>query len=351
MKKAQISSAILIALFVLASNITIIPKVTAPLPSPRPNRFIADIFPNNNNTIIHLLNVSANITLNALDRYNEIGISFIGKYSLFNPDKLTNITIILPLSLCLDIEHATFGVSVNDTQVPFEVVSTTKENLTSLGVNLESMFRSYLFNFFYNPITLIASNLTLMENTTYVVKYQFEGSIPEPLKEKIFYMIYSSEPAKFWKGNATERVEYNIFGGNPQFSIFGQGGPWNGSSQLLDIVGGKKFIYEWINAQEGWIGIGISFDERGFLTPIDLIVLNASVCVAIIIVIVLYIRRGKKKQFRFGVKPPEHPPTTIVLTTQSRIAILTAFHTSFFRRGHHGGGRKKLNLGNLIRLI
>jgi len=293
MKKSQISSAILIALFVLTSNIERFPKVTAPPPAPIPDSFISDVFPNNNNTIIHLLNISVNITLNALDRFNEIGISFNGKYSLFNPDNLTNITIILPFSLCLDIEHATFGVFVNDTEVPFEVINTTEENLTSTGVNID--FIPEHLRFIHCSITLITTNLTLMENTTYVVKYLFEGSIPEPLRYQIFYMIYSSETAKFWKGNATERVEYNVFGGNAQF---GTPGPYNGSRQVLDIAGGKKFICEWDNAQEGVTLIGVRFDERTYelYGPTIIIIVLNILGYGVIISIIVILMKGRKRK-------------------------------------------------------
>lgn len=294
MKKSQFSSAILIALFVLTGIINICPKITAPPPAPIPDRFIADIFPNNNNTIIHLLNVSANITLNALDLFNKIEITFNGIYTLFNPENLTNVTIILPFSLCLYIENATYGVSVNDTQIPFEVVRTSEENLTKIGVNID--FLPEFGYFLHCPITLITTNLTLMDNNTYVVKYQFEGSIPEPLRYQIFYMIYSSETAKFWKGNATERVEYNVFGGNPQFDTIGT---YNGSRQVLDIAGGKKHIYEWSNAQEGLTLIGIRFDEREYDLygqTLLIIVLNILGYGTITSVIVILIIRRKKKR-------------------------------------------------------
>lgn len=214
MKKSQLYSVIIISLFVLTSNIGFCAKATAPPPPPMPDQFIADIFPKINNTNIHLLNASAIITLNATDLINEIGITFYGEFTLFNPEKPTNLTILLPFSLRLDAVNASFGVSINDTQVPFEILSTTEENLTSMGVNIDFMTNYYFF--VHWPISLITSNLTLLENNTYVVKYQFEGIIPEPIGGGgIFFMIYSSGTAKFWKGNATERVEYLVFGGNP----------------------------------------------------------------------------------------------------------------------------------------
>jgi len=292
MKKSQFPSAILIALFVITSNIGFCPKITAP-PPPIPDQFIADIYPKINNTNVQLLNASAFITINATDLINEIGITFNGTYTLFNPENPTNLTISLPFSLCFDVENATFGVSVNDTQVPFEIVSTAGDNLTSTGVNIDFI---PAFDF-HCPITLITSNLTLLENKTYVVKYQFEGSIPKPLSfRNLFYMIYSSDTAKLWKGNATERVEYKVFGGNP---IFGTTGYQEGLRQVLNIVGGKRYICEWNNAQNYTVQIGIRFyGSTNEIMPgtIEIIVLNILAYVAITSAIVIWIKWRKKKR-------------------------------------------------------
>ena len=292
MKKSQFSSVILIALFVLTSNIGICPKITASTP-PIPDQFIADVFPKNNNTNVHLLNTSAIITLNASDFINEIGIVFNGKYTLFNPENPTNLTISLPLSLCIDIVDASFGVSVNDTLVPFEIVSTTEEYLTSTGVNID-IKPAFVF---HCPITLITSNLTLLENNTYVVKFQFDGSISKPLSFRdLLYMVYSSDTAKFWRGNATERVEYKVFGRIPVFSI---GGGYEVLRQILDIPGGKRFICEWNNTQNSTIQIGITFYGSTLeisLGMIVIIVLNILAYVAISCAIVIWIIRRTKKR-------------------------------------------------------
>jgi len=292
MKKSQLSSTILVALIVIASNIEVYPKVTAP-PPPIPDQFIADIFPNNNNTNIHLLNASASITLNATDLINKIGVTFNGTYTLFNPQNPTNLNIILPFSLCLDVAGATFGASVNDTQVPLEIVSITEENLTSTEVNIDIIPAFAV----HCPITLITSNLTLLENNTYVVKYQFEGSIPKPLSfRNLFYMVYSSDTAKLWKGNATERVELKAFGGNPVFSIAGN---YEGLPQMLDIAGGKRYICEWNNTQNSTVQIGIRFYGSTLeISPgmIVIIVLNTLAYLAITSVIVIWITRRKRKR-------------------------------------------------------
>ena len=294
MKKSQISSVILTILFILTINVEICPIISAPIPAPVPQGSFADIFPSNNNTNIELLNASAIITVNATDFLNDIGFVFNGTYSLFNPGSPTNLTIHLPFSLGLDVENANFDVSVNNTQVPYEIAPTTKDNLTSMGLDMDFFF-AFIF---FKQIYLFTSNFTFLENKTYVVKYQFEGIIPKPnYTRDLLYIEFSTYTTKFWKGNATERVDCIVYG--DCFRI-GEGREYEGLRQLLDIAGGKRFICEWDNAQNNTNWIQVIFDRREYelytITP-EIIALNIIAYVAITTVIVLWIKRRKKKRF------------------------------------------------------
>ncbi len=150
-KHYQILS-VLIALFLLTNGIVLPLNITAPPPS-LPDQFIADIFPSTNTTV-RLININTMITMNATDFSNKMEINFNGNYTLFNPEYTTNLTLILPFSLCMDVQNSTFDVSVNDTQIPFEVLSNTEENLTSTGINLDFLSRFVV----HCPITLITSS-------------------------------------------------------------------------------------------------------------------------------------------------------------------------------------------------
>jgi hypothetical protein len=284
---------ILILSIVLLSVTGIYPKVTSS-PPPIPDQFIADIFPKNNNTDIQLLNASSIITLNATDLIKEIGVTYNGTYTLFNPKNITNLTISLPFSLCLNVINTTFGVFVNDTQVPFEIVSITDENLITMGVDINIIPSLAV----HCPITLITSNLTLMDNNTYVVKYQFKNTIPKPLSfRNLFFLVHSSDTVKLWNGNATERVELNVVGGNP---IFSRTGHFEDLPEILDIEGGKRYTFEWSDSQNSTIQIGIRFYGSSLeISPekIVLFVLNSLALGAITSVIVLWIIRCKKKRF------------------------------------------------------
>lgn len=287
-KRQQIPS-VLIALF-LFTNVIVLPlNITAP-PASLPDQFIADIFPSTNTTV-RLININTMITIDATDFYNKIGINFDGNYTLFNSENTTNLTLILPFSLCIDIQNATFEVSVNDTQIPFEVLSNTEENLTSTGINLD------FFKFFvvHCPITLITSNLTLLENNTYVINYQFSGSIPKPLGfRNLFYMAYYLETARVWKGNLTQRVEFNVFGKLPIYGIVGE---YDGDWQISDIQGGQSVLLEWYKGKVDTIYVGIRYygsTSENVFGIVTIIVLNGLAYIAIISGVVIWLKRRKR---------------------------------------------------------
>lgn len=289
MRKRQQILSILIALFLLTNGIVLPLHITAPPPS-LPDQFIADIFPSTNTTV-RLININTMITIDATDFYNKIVINFNGNYTLFNPENTTNLTLILPFSLCLDVQNSTFEASVNDTLIPFEVISNTEENLTSTGVSLD-----FLSNFVVHfPITLITSNLTLLENNTYVINYQFSGSIPKPLGlRNLFHMAYYLETARVWKGNLTQRVEIKVFGKLP---IYGTAGGYDGVGQVSDIQGGQSVLFEWNKGKVDTIYIGIMYygstseDVFGIVT---MVVLNGLAYIAIISGVVIWIKRRKR---------------------------------------------------------
>ena len=288
-RKHQRILSVLIGLFLLTIGIVLPLNITAPPPG-LPDQFIADIF-SRTNTTVRLININTMITVDATDFYNKIGISFDGNYTLFNPENKMNLTLILPFSLCIDVQNSTFEVSVNDTQIPFEVLSNTEENLTNTGFNLD--FLKYFV--VHCPITLITSNLTLLENKTYIINYQFSGSIPKPLDfRNLFCMAYHLETARVWKGNLTQRLEFKVFGKLPQYGISGG----CDVAQFSDIQGGQSALFEWNRGKVDTLHVEITYygptseDVFGIVT---MVVLNGLVYIAIISGVVIWLKRRKRK--------------------------------------------------------
>ena len=296
MRKRQQILPVLIALFLLTNGIVLPLNITAP-PAPIPDQFIADIFPSTNTTV-SLININTMITINATDFYNKIGINFDGNYTLFNPENTTNLTLILPFSLCMNAQNSTFEASVNDTQIPFEVLSNTEENLTSTGINLD--FLKYFG--VHCPITLITSNLTLLENNTYIINYQFSGSIPKPLGfQNLFYMAYFLETARVWKGNLTQRVEFKLFGKLPKYGsvsiVDGYDEGYYGDWQISDIQGGQSVLIEWNKGKINTIYVDLRYygsTSEDVFRIVTMVVLNGLAYIAIISGVVIWLKRRKR---------------------------------------------------------
>ncbi|MBA7514879.1 hypothetical protein ES705_06915 [subsurface metagenome] len=289
MRKRQQILSVLIALFLLTNGIVLPLNITATPPG-LPDQFIADIFSSTNTTVC-LININTMITIDATDFLNKIGINFDGNYTLFNPENTTNLTLILPFSLCIDIHNSTFEASVNDTQILFEVLSNIEENLINTGINLDFL----KFFVVHCPITLITSNLTLLENNTYIINYQFSGSIPKPLGfRNLFYMAYYLETARAWKGNLTQRAEFKVFGKLPIYSIMGE---YDGFGQISDIPGGQSALYEWNKEKVDTIYVGIRYhgpSSEDVFGIVIMVVLNGLAYIAIISGVVIWLKRRKR---------------------------------------------------------
>ncbi len=287
MRKRQQILSVLIALFLLTNGIVLPLNITAP-PASLPNYFIADIFTRTNTTVC-LVNINTMIAIDATDFYNKIGINFDGNYTLYNPENTINLTLILPFSLCIDIQNSTFEASVNETQILFEVLSNTEENLTNAGVNLDFLSKFPL----HCPITLISFNLTLLENNTYVINYKFNGSIPKPLDlQNLFYMAYYLETARVWKGNLTQRVEFKVFGKLPIYS-----GGIDVDLQISDIQGGQSALFEWNKGKVESIYVGIIYygpTSEDVFGIVIMVVLNGLAYIAIISGVVIWLKRRKR---------------------------------------------------------
>jgi len=289
MVRKFISSVIVILLLILNSP-TLISDINASI-APVPNQFIAEIFPNNT-LPLQLSHTNTIINFNATDFSNKIDINFDANYTIYNQNNTTTIPVILPFSLAINISNFKFEVQVNDTQIPYDLFMVTpwNENMTEIKIHLAWFIEMF-------PITLIRSNVTLLKNSTSVIRYHFSGSMSDPLDSNdLFYVVHHLGTSQEWIGNTTGRAELRVFGKEP---VFGVSGVNLVPCQLMNIIGGKSYICEWNNTKGPWMDIGIRY-YRGaslFEKIIDLIMFNLLIILPIagIITVVVLIRRRQKQ--------------------------------------------------------
>lgn len=289
MKVFRFISLIIITLFLIQTFPTIIPNAKASI-APKPDQFIAEIFPNKA-LPLQLSHTNTIVKFNATNFPNELGLNFDANYTIYNQENTTTIPLILPFSLAININDFMFEVQLNETQIPYSLLSVSpwNENITEVNIRLPGFIETY-------PINLVRSNVTLFKNSSSVVRYQFRGTMNNPLASRdLIYIIYSLGTSPEWLGNTTGRVELRVYGKQPIFSTSG-GNLINLTPKNVDIVGGKSFSYEWYNIQIPWGNVGIKYyrDTSTLGELIISIILNLLISIAIASAITVVILRRRK---------------------------------------------------------
>lgn len=301
MKRRKQMFSNIITVFLILNYSFSVPNVVGPPPPPRPEQFIAEIFPNCT-TLLHLVQSNVVLTVNATDFPNKMDISFDANYTLFNPNNTTTILIIAPFSLAINITSATFNVKMNDTHLPFDMLSFSKEfaNITEINSDFLPFFISLY------PITLIMFNSTLLKNTTSVIRWQLTGSISNPFPFEFrdeFFLVYHLATSLAWNGNTTGTVELKVYGKEPAFSQIVQAF-LTIHPRVSHIDGGKSFICKWNDLQITSYSIGFVYYSNSYpsidswvdlIIRIAYILLIFSPILIVIIVLVILTKRKRKK--------------------------------------------------------
>ncbi len=282
----HVFSIIIVSFLILSFSITT-PPVTVSI-APVPDQFIAEIF-TNSTLPLQLSHTNTIISFNATDFPKKIDINLDANYTIFNQENTTSIPIILPFSLAKNVTDFMFEVHVNNTQILFDLLSISpwNENITEIDVHLAWFIEKY-------PIILIRNNVTLLKNSTSVIRYHFSGSMSNPLDSSdLFYIVHHLGTSQEWIGNTTGRVELRVYGKQP---VYGRGGYNLAPCQLVDIFGGKSYICEWTNTKSPWMDTGIRFYRE--VSPFEEFMkiwgFNPLMYIGIVIIIIIVVIRRKK---------------------------------------------------------
>ena len=285
-------SYLLLLILFLTNSIISIPKVSAPPPPPPLlDQFIGELL-SNRTLSLNLINSNVLITINSTNYPEKIGLNFDADYTIFNPENNTNIKLGLPFSLGFDVIKSNFQVRLNKTQIDFNLCNFTTETVNETKFDLDFISRFYI----PNPITLIQSNFTILENATYSIGYKFSGVMNNPINSirdtlSLFYYLNTS---KVWNGNTTGRVEFRIYGTIPTFAMTYHS--YYPEVQIIEIIGGKSASWEWNNRKMKMLAVGICYDERSY-SPFDMwFYINIAFYVLIGVTIIIIISKRKSKR-------------------------------------------------------
>ncbi len=261
-----------------------------------PSQFIAEIFPNCT-LPLQLTYTNTIIDIDATDLNNKNDFQFDANYTLYNPENTATVPLMIPISLKIDISKFTFEVFANNSQIQYDLFSTTtwNENITAVDVywlppGLDITER------YNNPVTFIRTNVTLFKNSTSVIRYRFNGSVNTHFDaNNFFYIAYYIGTSQEWIGNTTGRTIFTVYGKQPEFPTGGDIIEL-GNSTYVKFDGGGSLFYKWFNAYHprGYIGVGYGKEGITVIMEIMLFLLPFLI-VAIVVILVIILSKKRKR--------------------------------------------------------
>lgn len=287
MKKRKSILCLSISLVLLMNgNIFLSESIANPLPIPM-EYYIGSIF-TNASLPFNLINADVFFDIDSTDFKNNIGISFEGNYTIFNPNNITEIMIVAPFSVNRSVIDSNCIVEVNDSQILFDVGD-------PYDLGIENWVMDYTY--YYASWTYIVCNITIPENNSYTIKYKFNGLMPNPLnpfrRNNKFSILYDLVTSKAWSGNISERVEFRVYGKLPDSVIES---PLDEDRLVnINIDGGRSYTWEWTNEQINTERIGIMYETE--LLKLQLIIIGVSIGIAVTITVatIIFVVRTKKR--------------------------------------------------------
>ncbi|MFW9881302.1 MAG: hypothetical protein ACFFG0_50200 [Candidatus Thorarchaeota archaeon] len=282
MEKRSFLFAIIFSLALIMNSNMLISVTTAnPLPSPKEYEMGGIV--TNNALSFSLTNANVVFNIDSTDFKHNIGISFEGNYTVFNPNNTTEIQIAAPFSFSESVINSNCTVEVNGTQVSFDT-----GDAYSLGI--EDWVMNYTF---YYSWTIIICSIIIPENGSQTIKYRFNHSMPNPHDE--FSILYDLETSKAWSGNINERVEFRVHGKLPKRYIEMSLGSYEYSVIITDIDYGKIYAWEWNNEQINTLRVGIRYIS--IFDPMRIIIfVGIAVPISIIVIGFILIRRRRSRR-------------------------------------------------------
>lgn len=295
MKRFKKLGVIIMVIIILLTNVSSIHNVSAPPPPPRPDQFITEIFPNST-APLQLINTDTILTFNAINFPDRVDVQFDANYTIYNQENTTTTALILPFSLAVNATEVTIEVFANNTPISHELITVLlwNETIILINVSLTMEFIEIYPDTIY-PINLIKSNVTLIKNSTSIIRIRLNWSDNNLFDQRdVFFMIYHVGTSQEWIGDATGRVEHRAYGKQPVFSRCYITAP---PCQVVDIIGGKSFICEWNNTISPLMDVGVIYyglSDNGW-NIILIVNISINIGIVIIIMLVIFIRRNRRK--------------------------------------------------------
>ncbi|MFX1278507.1 MAG: hypothetical protein ACFFA3_03770 [Promethearchaeota archaeon] len=193
-------------------------------------------------------NASVLIEINATYLDNHFDLEFSGNYTLYNPNETLNLTIAAPFSDHLLGLNSTCTIKMNDSILPYEIIEYESGEHYSWDDYINMVHRN-----------LIVCNITLLENKTTILKYNFKTIFVYDVGILSFH--YDIGTARIWNGTISEIIEFRVFGQQPDtYNILSS---QQITFEIIEIPNGNRYIWGFKNVliPPGLESVYISYDN------------------------------------------------------------------------------------------
>ncbi len=197
------------------------------------------------NLNISMINAQVNINVDAKE-YLKFNIVTSGNYTFYNYNQTENVTVVIPIDNFAWHDELLEGANNGNIilNVDNQLISYQELNLS---LEQSEYLRNYIPGVTADEMPVIAFNVSFTGFCCTNITYSVESTLRRNVRNsyvKIYYLVMTGA---IWYGNLTERVEFDVYGLQPDDYNVQDYDPQNSNFHIMNIDGGKKYRWDWIN--------------------------------------------------------------------------------------------------------
>ena len=247
------------------------------------------------NLNISMINAHVNINVDAKE-YLKFNIVTSGNYTFYNYNQTENVTVVIPIDNYVYEDKRLEGANNGDIILNVDNQLTSYQELI-LSFEQSEYLKNYISGVTEDEMPVIAFNVSFTGFSNTSIIYSTESAFRRNKKNTYVEIYFLVMTGAIWYGNLTERVEFYVYGLQPDDYNAYIDFPQNQNFQIMDIDDGKKYQWDWINT-DCLYNPSISYraiDSR-FFEFYGLYIILSSLCVLVVLSSsVIYVFRKKKQ--------------------------------------------------------
>ena len=250
-----------------------------------------DLFPAEDCSLI-MTNASVTFEIYYQESQNQIDVSFMGNYTIYNPNSAQNITVAAPFSSDFKNLQSTCIIEVDDVPQPFTTYQYHWSDPWADYLDSKNLGITNLRNF-------ILTNVSFPENSSLTLEYRFDAYIIPDVNDDELNIFYDVGTSRAWNGSISERVEFKTYGKLPDSYSKHIPEIFNYTCTISNYSNGRSYMWEWVNETIMIDNVYVSYfypSHRFLRLIISIIIIACYLGIPLIIVgIVLKIRKRIKR--------------------------------------------------------